>query len=229
MSTAVTSLPAVMALVFARECRLAFRRWSQLAQPVVFFLMVTTLFPLALSPEPALLRSIGPGVVWVAAVLASLLALESLFKTDWDDGTLEQWALSDQPLAMLLLAKVAAHWCLSGVPLALCAPVVGYALGLPMSALGTLMGALALGSAVLSLLGAVGAALTLGSRRGSVLLALMVLPLAMPVLIFGARATDLAMNGDAPDAGLWLLAAGLIAAISLVPLALGAAVRVSFE
>jgi heme exporter protein B len=196
---------------------------------VVFFIMVTTLFPLALSPEPSLLRSIAPGVVWVAALLASLLALETLFRADWDNGTLEQWALSGQPLAVLLLGKVSAHWCLTGVPLVLSAPIVAYALGMPWTALSVLMGALALGTAALSLLGAVGAALSLGTRRGSVLLSLMMLPMAMPVLIFGARATDLAMSQGVPDAGLWLLAALLIAAISLVPVALAAAVRISFE
>ncbi len=229
MRIALRPWPHVFVMVYQRECRLALRRWSQLAQPVVFFIMVTTLFPLALSPEPSLLRSIAPGVVWVAALLASLLALETLFRADWDNGTLEQWALSGQPLAILLLGKVSAHWCLTGVPLVLSAPVVAYALGMPWTALGVLMGSLALGTAALSLLGAVGAALSLGTRRGSVLLSLMMLPLAMPVLIFGARATDLAMSQDAPDAGLWLLAALLIAALSLVPVALAAAVRISFE
>ena len=229
MRIALRPWPHVFVMVYPRECRLALRRWSQLAQPVVFFIMVTTLFPLALSPEPSLLRSIAPGVVWVAALLASLLALETLFRADWDNGTLEQWALSGQPLAILLLGKVSAHWCLTGVPLVLSAPVVAYALGMPWTALGVLMGSLALGTAALSLLGAVGAALSLGTRRGSVLLSLMMLPLAMPVLIFGARATDLAMSQDAPDAGLWLLAALLIAALSLVPVALAAAVRISFE
>ena len=229
MSGLTTSLPRAAWLVLERDLRLAFRRWEQVTHPVVFFIMVATLFPLALSPEPALLRSIAPGVVWVGALLSSLLALESLFRADLEDGTLEQLTLSGQPLAWLLLAKTLAHWLLSGIPLVVAAPLIAASLAAPGESVAVLMTSLALGTGVLSFIGAVGAALTLGSRRGSVLLSLLVLPLAMPVLIFGARATDQAMRGDPSSGPLWLLAAMLILAVTLAPLASAAAVRVSLE
>ena len=229
MSSLTTSLPRAAWLVLERDLKLALRRWEQVTHPVVFFIMVATLFPLALSPEPALLRSIAPGVVWVGALLSSLLALESLFRADLEDGTLEQLTLSGQPLAWLLLSKTLAHWLLSGIPLVIAAPIVAVSLAAPGESIGILMISLALGTGVLSFIGAVGAALTLGSRKGSVLLSLLVLPLAMPVLIFGARATDQAMRGDPSNGPLWLLAAMLILAVTLAPLASAAAVRVSLE
>jgi heme exporter protein B len=216
-------------LVFERDVRLAFRRWEQVTHPVVFFVMVTSLFPLALSPETSLLRTIAPGVVWVAALLSSLLALESLFRNDMDDGTLEQLVLSGQPLGWLLLAKTLAHWVLSGLPLVLTAPVVALSLAFPPESIGVLMLSLFLGTGILSFLGSVGAALTIGSRRGSVLLSLLVLPLAMPVLIFGARAVDLSMRGDEPTGALLLLTSMLLLTASLTPLATSAAVRISLE
>jgi heme exporter protein B len=229
VSGLTTSLPRAAWLVLERDLTLALRRWEQVTHPVVFFIMVATLFPLALSPEPALLRSIAPGVVWVGALLSSLLALESLFRADLEDGTLEQLTLSGQPLAWLLLSKTLAHWLLSGIPLVIAAPIVAVSLAAPGESVGILMISLALGTGVLSFIGAVGAALTLGSRKGSVLLSLLVLPLAMPVLIFGARATDQAMRGDPSNGPLWLLAAMLILAVTLAPLASAAAVRVSLE
>jgi heme exporter protein B len=229
MTDLSTGLGRAAWLVFERDLRLAFRRWQQVTHPVVFFIMVATLFPLALSPEPSLLRNITPGVVWVGALLSSLLALESLFRADLEDGTLEQLTLSGQPLGWLLLSKTMAHWFLSGVPLVIAAPVVAGSLAAPADSLGVLMVSLALGTGVLSFIGAVGAALTLGSRRGSVLLSLLVLPLAMPVLIFGARATDLAMRGETATGPLMLLAAMLILAVSLAPLASSLAVRISLE
>lgn len=216
-------------LVFERDVRLAFRRWEQVTHPVVFFLMVTTLFPLAISPSDELLRTIAPGVVWVGALLSSLLALESLFRNDLDDGTLEQLVLSGQPLGWLLLAKTLAHWVLSGLPLVLTAPIVALSLATPTESVGVLMLSLVLGTGILSFLGAVGAALTLGTRRGSVLLSLLVLPLAMPVLIFGARATDLSIRGDDPTGALLLLTSMLILTVSLAPLAVSSAVRISLE
>jgi heme exporter protein B len=216
-------------LVFERDVRLAFRRWEQVTHPVVFFVMVTTLFPLALSPQTSLLRTLAPGAVWVAALLSCLLALESLFRHDMDDGTLEQLVLSGQPLGWLLLAKTLAHWALSGLPLVLASPAVALALAVPSEALDTVMLSLLLGTGVLSFLGAVGAALTLGSRRGSVLLSLLVLPLAMPVLIFGARAVDLAIRGDEPTGALLLLTSLLLLSASLAPWAAAAAVRISLE
>lgn len=229
MSELGTGLGRAAWLVFERDLRLAVRRWEQVTHPVVFFVIVTTLFPLALSPENALLRTIAPGVLWAGAMLASLLALESLFRTDADDGTLEQLVLSGQPLGWLLLAKTAAHWCLSGLPLVATAPLVALGLAVPSESLGVLMLSLFLGTGVLSFLGAVGAALTLGTRRGSVLLSLLVLPLTMPVLIFGARATDLAMHGESASGALLLLTSMLVLSISLTPVATAAAVRISLE
>jgi heme exporter protein B len=224
-----SGLGALIRLVIARDLRLAVRHWDQVIQPLIFFAIITTLFPLAISPALDELRRIAPGVVWVAAMLASLLALESLFRPDVEDGTMEQWVLSGQPLSLLLLAKVVTHWLLTGLPLVLMSPLVATALGMPASVWPVLMATLALGTGSLSMLGGVGAALTVGVRRGSVLLALLVLPLEMPVLIFGARAVDLAMQGEAVAAPLNLLAAVLLLFVSLGPFAMAAAMRVSVE
>ena len=219
----------LISLIVSRDLRLAMRHWDQVLQPLMFFVIVTTLFPLAISPSLDELRRIAPGVLWVAAMLSSLLALESLFRPDVEDGSMEQWALSGQPLAVMLLAKTLTHWLLSGLPLVLMAPVVSYALGMSSSAWPVVIGSLALGTGALSVLGAIGAALTVGVRRGSVLLALLVLPLEMPVLIFGARAIDLAMHGESAAGPLNLLAAVLLLFVSLGPLAMAAAMRISVE
>jgi heme exporter protein B len=216
-------------LVFVRDLTLAWRRWDEVAQPLMFYVVVTTMFPLATTPDMAQLREIGAGVVWVAALLASLLALESLFRADVDDGTMEQWVLSGQPLGWLLLAKVAAHWVMTGVPLVIMSPIVGTALGLPVSVWGVLMLSLVLGTGTLSVLGGIGAGLTVGVRRGSVLLSLLVLPLAMPMLIFGSRAVQMQMDGDSPAGPLQLLAAIFFMALSLGPIAMSAAVRIGVE
>ena len=220
---------AVTGLVFRRDLTLAWRRWDEVAQPLIFYVVVTTLFPLATTPDLAQLREISGGVVWVAALLASLLALESLFRSDVEDGTMEQWVMSGQPLGWLLLAKVASHWVLTGLPLVIIAPVVGTALGLPFEAWGTLVLSLLLGTATLSVLGGIGAALTVGVRRGSVLLSLLVLPLAMPLLIFGSRAVGMVMDGDSPSGPLQLLAAIFFLTLSLGPVAMSAAIRISVE
>ncbi len=219
----------LMGLIVRRDLRLAVRHWDQVIQPLVFFMIVTTLFPLAVSPSLDELRRIAPGVVWVAAMLASLLALESLFRPDVEDGTMEQWTLSGQPLSLMLLAKTLTHWVLAGLPIVVMAPLVGYALGLPEHAWPVLIASLALGTGALSILGAIGAALTVGVRRGSVLLALLVLPLEVPILIFGARAVDLAMHGESAAGPLNLLAAALILFVSLGPAAMAAAMRISVE
>jgi heme exporter protein B len=222
-------LVGVAKLVVARDLRLALRHWDQVVQPLIFFVIVTTLFPLSISPALDELRKIAPGIVWVAAMLASLLALESLFRPDVEDGSMEQWTLSGQPLSLLLLAKTVTHWLLSGLPLVLISPLVATAMGLPSSIWGVLAISLALGTGCLSVLGAIGAALTVAVRRGSVLLALLVLPLEMPVLIFGARAVDLAMQGESVIGPLNLLAAMLLLFLSLGPLAMAAAMRISVE
>lgn len=224
-----TSSLAAGQLLFQRDLRLAWRRWDQVTDPLVFFLMVTTLFPLALSPELSRLRDVAPGVLWVAALLSSLLAADSLLKSDAQDGTLEQYVLSGQPLTLLLLAKTAAHWILSGLPLVLISPLVASALGVPGHALGVVMMSLVLGTLTLSLIGAIGAALTIGLRRSSLLLALLVLPLAMPMLIFGARAVELAIAGEATAGPLYLLGAMLVLTLTLAPLTAAAATRISIE
>jgi heme exporter protein B len=215
--------------VLARDLHLAFRRRGQLVQPLAFFAIITTLFPLGISPELSRLREIAPGVLWVAALLASLLALEFLFRDDAQDGTLEQYALSGQSLTWLLLAKTVTHWLLTGLPLALMAPLAGMALGVPVAAVPGILAALGVGTVALSLIGSVGAALTLGVKRSGVLLSLLTLPLSMPVLIFGARTTELAIKGDSYLAPLQLLAAMAVLGVTLAPLAASAAVRIHLE
>jgi heme exporter protein B len=220
---------AAMSLIMRRELCLSFRRPGQLLQPLVFFLIVTTLFPLGLSPLPSLLRDMAPGVLWAAALLSSLLSLDSLFKSDADDGTLEQLALSGQDLYIIVVAKTFAHWIVSGAALVMVSPVVGAALGMPAGAFATMMLSLALGTLTLSWLGAIGAGLTVGLRRGNVLLALIVLPLAMPLLIFGANATDRAITGTNPAGALYFLAALCVFTSTLAPFAATAALRITLE
>ena len=224
-----TSVLEAARLVLERDMTLALRRRGQLVQPLAFFAIVTMLFPLAISPELARLREIAAGVIWVAALLASLLALESLFRDDAYDGTLEQYALSGQPLTGLMFAKTAAHWLLTGLPLALMAPLAALSLGAPSESLPGIVASVAVGTVALSLIGSIGAALTLGIRRSGVLLALLTLPLSLPVLIFGARASELAIHGESYVAPLELLAALAVLGITLAPLASAAAVRISLE
>lgn len=223
------SLSALAVSIIGRELRLALRRWDQVAQPLLFFIVVTMLFPLATSPDIAELRRIAAGIVWVAAMLASLLALESLFRPDVEDGTMEQWVLSGQPLAWLLLAKTLGHWFLTGLPLVLMAPLLTVGFGVAATTWPILMAALALGTGVLAVLGAIGAALTVSVRRGNVLVALLVLPLQVPVLIFGAHAVNLASEGTTPTGPMYLLAAMLSLAVTLGPFAMAAAIRISVE
>jgi heme exporter protein B len=219
----------VARLALARDLRVAFRKREQLIQPLAFFAIVTTLFPLSITPELAQLRQIAPGVLWVAALLSSLLALEFLFRDDAYDGTLEQYALSGRSLTWLLFAKTAAHWVLTGVPLALIAPLAGVALGAPGYSLPGIVVAVAIGSLALSLLGSIGAALTVNVKRSGVLLSLLTLPLAVPILIFGARATELAIRNQSFAAPLELLAAIVVLCLTLAPLAAAAAVRIGLE
>lgn len=229
MSARLTPALEAARLVMARDLHLAIRRPGEVLQPLVFFAIVTTLFPLAITPELAQLRQVAPGVVWVAALLASLLALEFLYRDDAHDGTLEQYALSGQSLTWLLFAKTASHWLLTGLPLAIMAPVAALALGAPKGSVSGIIASVAIGSIALSLLGAIGASLTLGVRRSGVLLSILTLPLAIPVLIFGARATQLAIAGEDIAAPLYLLGAIAVLGITLAPLAASAAVRISLE
>ncbi|HYM29238.1 MAG TPA: heme exporter protein CcmB [Steroidobacteraceae bacterium] len=216
-------------LTLLRDLTLAFRRRGQLVQPLAFFAIVTLLFPLAVSPELTRLREMAPGVLWTAALLASLLALEFLFRDDAYDGTLEQYALSGQSLTALMFAKSAAHWLLTGLPLALMAPLAALSLGAPAAAIAGIVASVAVGSVALSLIGSIGAALTLGMKRSGALLSLLTLPLSLPVLIFGARATQLAIAGEPYLAPLELLGALAVLGVTLAPLAAAAAVRISLE
>ena len=229
MSAPRVGLAGAAAALIARELRLALRRTGDTLQPLGFFLVVTTLFPLALDPQLSLLRDIAPAALWVGALLSSLLALDLLFREDAQDGTLEQLALCGLPFQGLLLAKTAVHWLLTGLPLVLIAPLAAIALGAPNGAMPGILAALLLGTVALSLIGAVGAGLTMSVKRNGSLLALLVLPLAVPVLIFGARASALAIKGEPLAAPLYLLAAIAVLAATLAPLALAAAVRIGLE
>ncbi|MEN8213149.1 MAG: heme exporter protein CcmB [Pseudomonadota bacterium] len=212
-----------------RDLRLAMRRRAEIANPLLFFVMVIVLFPLGVGAEPNLLERMSAGVVWVAALLAALLTLDSIFRSDFEDGTLEQLLLSAQPLSVMVLAKVTAHWLVTGLPLLLIAPLLGMLLGLKQEAMGTLMLSLLLGTPVLSLIGAIGVALTVGLRRAGVILSLLVLPLYVPVLIFGAAAVDAAASGLPVSGQLYILAAFLAMALSLAPVAAAAALRISLS
>jgi heme exporter protein B len=232
--TAASALAAVSAsaaarLALQRDLTLAFRKPAQLLQPLAFFALVTMLFPLAISPELSQLRLVAPGAIWAAALLASLLALEFLFRDDAQDGTLEQYVLSGQSLTALLFAKTIAHWLLTGLPLACMAPIAALSLGAPVGSLGAIIVAVVLGSVTLSLVGSIGAGLTLNIKRSSALLSLLTLPLSLPVLIFGARATQVAIAGGPVLAPLELLAALAVLGVTLAPLAAAAAVRISLE
>jgi heme exporter protein B len=220
---------SALQLILRREVRLSFRRPDQLIQPLMFFMIVTTLFPLALSPQLSVLRQIAPGVLWVGALLSSLLAVDGLFRADAEDGTLEQLILSGHALSVIVIAKTLSHWLLSGVALVLIAPVLATAMNVPVEAFGLIMLSLTLGTLTLSWLGAIGAALTVGLKRGSVMLSLIVLPLAMPLLIFGASATDRAINGESVAGPLYLLGALCVFTTTLAPFAAAAALRITME
>lgn len=212
-----------------RDLLLALRRRSDAVTALLFFVVVVSLFPLGVGPEPALLRVIAPGVIWVAALLACMLSLARLFASDHADGTLEQMLLGAAPLGVVVAAKVLAHWILTGLPLVLVAPVLALQYDLPVSLLGVLAVSLLIGTPVLSLIGAIGAALTLGARGGGALLALLVLPLYVPVLVFGAGSVEAAAGAQSPDAHLMVLAALAAAAAGLAPWAISAALRISLE
>ncbi|MTW20057.1 heme exporter protein CcmB [Allochromatium palmeri] len=221
---------AVFWCVLKRDLLLAMRRRTDALTTLFFFIIVVSLFPLGVGTERQVLQILGPGVVWVAALLASMLALERLFAADYEDGTLEQMLLTAQPLSLLVLAKVGAHWLLTGLPLVLIAPLVGMQYHLTDTQIGIMMLSLALGTPILSLIGAIGAALTLGLRGGGILLSLLILPLYIPVLVYGAGAVEvsrIALTDTEPY--LMLLGAFLLAALTLAPLASAAALKISLE
>ena len=215
--------------VIKRDIRLAIRQPSEIAQPVVFFIIVVSVFPFGVGSNPDQLTAIGPGIVWVGALLATLLALDSLFRSDFDDGSLEQLILSEHPLSVLILGKILVHWFVTGLPLIIVTPLLGVLLGLDTPTLIILMGSLLLGTPTLSLVGAIGSALTISIRRAGLLVTLLVLPLYIPILIFGAGAASAAQSG-LPTAGhLYMLGAIAMGAIALAPIATSAALRISAE
>lgn len=217
------------AALVRRDLRLAYRRRGELATPVVFFIIVTALFPLALGSEPQLLRRLAPGIIWVAALLASLIGQDSLFKSDYEDGSLEQMLLSPAALEWLSLLRVLTHWLVTGLPLVILSLLMGLLLNYPLDSLHVLAGSLLLGTPILSFLGAVGAALTVSLRRSGMLLPILVLPLTVPVLIFGAAAAERAVQGEPVAAPLYFLAAMLVLAVTLAPFAIAGGLRVSLE
>ena len=212
-----------------RDLRLAFRRKSEWLGVVFFFVLVAALFPLAIGPEPATLRLIGPGVLWVAALLASMLSLGRLFDADHQDGSLEQMALSAAPLSWLVCAKLGAHWLMSGLPLVLLSPLLGLQFALDPEALAMLALTLLIGTPVLTLLGAIGAALTVGVRGSGMLQSLLLLPLYVPVLVFGTGAVDAQVRGLGAEAHVSVLLALLLAAAAFSPWACAAALRLALE
>lgn len=215
--------------IVARDLMLAWRRRADVLSTLFFFIIVVSLFPLGIGPETQLLRSIAPGTVWVAALLASMLSLNRIFSNDYHDGTLEQLLLTPQPLYLVVMGKVLAQWLVSEVPLVLIAPLVGVQFGLSADTLLVLFISLLIGTPILSLIGSVGAALTLGLRGGGVLVALLVLPLYIPVLIFGAGAVDASIIGIDPMANIYLLTALLVLSLVFAPWATAAALRISLE
>ncbi|MEQ1661066.1 MAG: heme exporter protein CcmB [Thiobacillus sp.] len=215
--------------VVSRDLLLALRRRADVATTLFFFVIVASLFPLGVGPEPALLRAMAPGIVWVAALLATMLSLERLFAADYADGSLEQLALAPEPLILVVIGKVLAHWLVAGLPLVLMSPVIALQYDLPAEAIATLLLALLLGTPVLSLIGAIGAALTVGVRGGGVLVSLLVLPLYVPVLIFGAGAVDASATGMSASGHLSILGAFLLLGLVLAPWATAAALRIALE
>ena len=215
--------------IIRRDVTLAWRRRTDLFTTLIFFVIVIALFPLGIGPELDTLRLIAPGVMWVGALLASMLALEQLFSVDHRDGSLEQLLLTPQPLGVIVLGKVIAHWLITGLPLVVLAPVLGLQYDMSAESLKIMVVALLLGTPTLSLLGAIGAALTLGLRTGGILVALLVLPLYIPVLIFGAGAVEATASGLGGQAHLSMLGAILLVALLATPIATSAALRISSE
>ncbi|WP_349431276.1 heme exporter protein CcmB [Methylomarinum sp. Ch1-1] len=223
------SLTAAFIAIIRRDLVLAFRRRAEIANPLFFFVLIVTLFPLGIGAQPKLLQAMAPGIIWVSALLAAMLSLDSLFRSDFDDGSLEQMLLSSHPISVLVLAKILAHWLVTGLPLLLVAPLLALFLGMPEQALGTLLITLVLGTPVLSLIGAIGVALTVGLRRGGMILSLLVLPLYIPVLIFASNAVDMAATGLPVSAQFNILAAILLMALVLAPLPAASALKMSIN
>lgn len=224
-----TSLSTAFWALLKRDLKLAYRHRNELFNPLFFFVLVVMLFPLGTSPDKTLLITMAPGVIWVAALLASMLSLDTLFRADYEDGTLEQILISPHPLSVLVLAKIISHWLVTGFPMILMAPLLAGFMYLPEEGIGVLMLTLAIGTPVLSLIGAIGMGLTVGLRRGGMLLSLLVLPLYIPVLIFSANAVDAHLADMAIRGQIYFLSAVLVLALTLAPVATAAALRISLE
>ncbi|MFA9421694.1 MAG: heme exporter protein CcmB [Gammaproteobacteria bacterium] len=223
------SLSQAFIYLLRRDLTLAVRNRAEFANPLLFFVLVITLFPLAIGAVPELLARIAPGIIWVAALLAAMLSLDSIFRSDFDDGSLEQLLMSAHPMPVLVLAKVCAHWLVTGVPLLLISPVLAEMLGMPQQAQGTLFLTILIGTPILSLLGSIGVALTVGLPKGGIILSLLVLPLYVPVLIFASSAIEAAAGGLDVSAQIYMLMAFLFVSISLSPLATAAALKMSMS
>ena len=219
----------IFSTILRRDLLLACRHRGEIANPVIFFFIVVTLVPLGLTPEASRLAEIAPGILWVMALLASLLSVEGLFQSDYRDGTLEQLLITPQPLYLMVLAKVLAHWLITGLPLTLLAPILGMMLSLPKAGYLPLVYSLLMGTAVLSLIGAIGAGLTVALRKGGLLLSLIVMPLYMPVLIFGASTVQRAVDGFSVAGPLAVLGALLAFSLLVSPFATAGALRVSMH
>jgi heme exporter protein B len=215
--------------IVRRDLILAMRQRSEIANPVLFFILVITLFPLGIGAQPKLLQAIAPGIIWVSALLATMLSLDSLFRSDFDDGSLEQILLSPHPTSILVLGKITAHWLTTGLPLLIVAPLLAVFLGMPNQSLSILLITLLLGTPILSLIGAVGVALTVGLRRGGMILSLLVLPLYVPVLIFASNAVEMASTGLPVTAQINILISMLLMALVLAPWPTAAALKMSIN
>lgn len=229
MESVHTNAMTAFTTIFRRDIKLALRHRSELINPLAFFVIVVSLFPLGLSADSRTLLQIAPAILWISALLATMLSLESIFRSDYEDGSLEQLVLSDHPLFVIVLGKVAAHWCTTGLLLTLISPALAISLAFPPQNLGTLLWTLLLGTPTLSLIGSIGVALTVGLRRGGILLALLILPLYIPILIFGASAVDMSIDDLDVGGQLYLLAALLVLSLTLAPFATSAALRVTLE
>jgi heme exporter protein B len=223
------SLSQAFIYLLRRDLTLAFRNRAEFANPLLFFVLVITLFPLAIGAIPELLSRIAPGIIWVAALLAAMLSLDSIFRSDFDDGSLEQLLMSAHPMPLLVLAKVSAHWLVTGLPLLLVSPVLAEMLGMPQEAQGILMLTILIGTPILSLIGSIGVALTVGLPKGGILLSLLVLPLYVPILIFASSAIEGAAGGLDVSAQIYMLLAFLFLAISLSPVAAAASLKMSMS
>ena len=224
-----TGLAELAGALLRRDMTLAWRRVGDALNPLLFFAMVTLLFPLAVTPEPEFLQKLAPGILWVAALLASLIGLGALFAPDFQDGTLEQQALSPLPLGFIALIRVLGHWLTTGLPLVVLAPVIAMPLGFSAESMPAILVMLLMGTLFFSLIGAIGAALTVSLRSSGLLLPVLVLPLAVPVLVFGARGSQMAMNGDWPAGPMYMLGFLLLLAASLGPVAMAGGLRISLD